>query len=68
MLHAVDADTHYSGARFIHEEYVEDFWEEFLYCWVTTYVDFPEVVKAAQGSVFTSKVWNNISANQGIAV
>lgn len=68
LLHVIDADTHYSSARFLPGESTKEIWETFLHCWTLLYTGFPDSVKADSGSVFTSKEWNKLVSDAGIAI
>ena len=68
VLHLIDADTRDSAATFLGGESTEDVWNAFLTCWVSTYVSFPDSVKADHGSLFTSAKWNKHADNSGMAV
>ena len=68
VLHVIDKDTHYSAARFLEGKSTEQVWQTFLLCWVSTYVGYPDILKADAGSVFTSRKWNKLTAEVGVAV
>lgn len=65
--HVVDTDTHYYAAKILDGEST-DKWNAFLQCRVATYVGFPDIVKADSGSVFTSRKWNKLVADAGVAI
>ena len=57
LLHIVDLGTNYFAARFLAAEDARTVWNTFLYAWVTIYLGFPQEILTDQGSVFTSKEW-----------
>lgn len=61
-------DTRYSAARFLSGEPTQEVSDAFVQCWVTIYVGFPDVMEADQGSLFTSKLWNENAAIAGVAM
>lgn len=68
ILNVVDVDTRYSAASFLDGESTEDVGEPSLLCWVSTYMGYPDIVKGDSGSVFTSRKWNKLADNVGVAI
>lgn len=68
VLHVIDADTHYSAARFLLGESTKDVWNAFIECWASVYLGFPDILKADRGSVFTSRAWSKLSTEDGMAI
>lgn len=66
VLHAVDAGTTFSSARFLSAENTETIWNTFLYAWVTMYVGIPEDMLADHGSAFTAKNWEDYCKAAGV--
>ena len=65
-LHVVDLHTHFSAAGFLQRQTVDDVWTTLLTIWACVYPGLPHVIKADQGSVFTSQRWHDILSLSGI--
>ena len=65
-LHVVDLHTHFSAAGFLQRQTVDDVWTTLLTIWACMYPGLPHVIKADQGSVFTSQRWHDILSLSGI--
>ena len=65
-LHAVDVGTHYQNAVFLKGESVQHVWEALIECWASVYIGFPNKLRTDQGSVFTSKAWDELTRLHGI--
>lgn len=68
VLHVVDIQTHFSAAAFLPDESLESVWLTFLKCWASVYTGFPDVIKADQGSVFTTPRFGQIASSAGINI
>jgi hypothetical protein len=66
VLHVVDLHTHFSAAGFLQRQSVDDVWITLLTIWVCVYPGLPNVIKADQGSVFTSSRWRDIVSLSGV--
>lgn len=66
VLHVVDTHTGYQNVALPKSMSAEHVWEAFLETWVTVYVGYPNRIRTDQGSVFTSKYWDSITALHGI--
>ena len=58
------ADT--IAAGFLQRQTVDDVWTTLLTIWACVYPGLPHVIKADQGSVFTSQRWHDILSLSGI--
>ena len=68
ILHVVDAQTNYQNAVLLKGQSTEQVWDAFVEAWSTVYVGYPNKIKVDQGSVFTSKKWEELSSSHGIEV
>lgn len=57
-IHIAEVNTHYSGARFVLGESVDEVGETFLHFWVSTYTGSPDTFQSESKSLLTSKRWN----------
>jgi len=67
-LSVVDVGTNFIVARFLTAESAEVVWNTFLYCWVLLYTGFPSSMLTDQGSIFTSKDWEENCKNAAISL
>jgi hypothetical protein len=65
-LHVIDLHTHFSAAGFLQRQSVDDVWTTLLAIWVCVYPGLLNVIKADQGSVFTSARWRDIASISGV--
>lgn len=66
ILHVVDTHTGYQNVGLPKSLSAQHVWDAFLEAWVTVYLGITNRIRADQGSVFTSKFWDNITAVHGI--
>ncbi|CDF34787.1 unnamed protein product [Chondrus crispus] len=66
ILHVVDTHTGYQNVALPKSLSARHVWDAFLEAWVTVYVGIPNRIRADQGSVFTSKFWDDITTLHGI--
>jgi hypothetical protein len=62
----VDVETNFSSAIFLNGESTEAVWDAFMKCWKSLYVGFPDAFRVDAGSVFTSELFQRLSASHGI--
>ena len=67
VLHAVDSDTCFSAACFLHGESTDAVWNAFMKIWVSPYLGYPDEVRCDQGPQFRSKRWDDILRMAGIS-
>ena len=68
VQHVVDAGTGFQAARFLLAEDVASVWNTFLECWTTVYTNHPDKIHVDQGSVFTSKTFQDLCAVNSIEI
>lgn len=66
VLHVVDTHTGYQNVILPKSLSASEIWDAFLEAWVTVYVGYPNRIRADQGSVFTFRFWNDVTALNGI--
>ena len=66
ILHVVDTHTGYQNVGLPKSLSAQHVWEAFLEAWVTVYVGMPNRIRADQGSVLTSKFWDDVTALHGV--
>ena len=66
VLHVVDTHTGYQNVALPKSLTAQHVRDAFLEAWFTVYVGIPHRIRADQGSGFTSKFWDNITAIHGI--
>ena len=64
----VDTHTHFSAAIFIPSKSTKDIWNNFLACWVTAYVGYPDKLRIDQESAFTGKGFTELVQKEGIEI
>lgn len=67
-MNIVKSDAHYSVAILLPLKFTDDEWNKFLQCWVSIYVEFPEILKEDHGSVITSAKCNKYASDYGIEI
>ena len=67
-LHVVDTRTHFSAAVFLTSQSVDGVWDAFITAWATVYTGYPNVIRADQGSIFTSPRWKKLMDATGITL
>lgn len=66
VLHIVDTYTGYQNIGLPKTLSAQHVWDTFLEAWVTVYVGYPNRIRGEQGSVFTCKLWGDVTSIHGI--
>ena len=62
----MDLQTNFCAARFLNGESLDEVRSTFLHCWASIYTGYPDVIKADQGSIFTTPRFEDLTSNTGI--
>lgn len=68
IIHVVDVQTNYQNAGLFKGQSTEDVWDVFVEERSSVYLGHPSKIKVDQGSVFTSKKWEELSSSHGIEI
>ncbi|CDF36991.1 unnamed protein product [Chondrus crispus] len=66
ILHVVDTRTNFQNVALLKGQSACYVWYAFVKAWSSVYVGYPNRMGADQGSVFTSKLWEDVTLMHGI--
>lgn len=68
LLHIVDTHKRFENAVLLKEESTRDAWDAFVETWASVYIHYPNRIRSYRGSVFTSKIWKDMTSLHGTGI
>ena len=66
VLHVVDTATNFQNAVFLKSKSTDDIWNDFIDCWTSVHVGFPEIIRLDRESSFTSDQFRKNAKTVGV--
>lgn len=66
VLHIVYIETGFQNAIFITDKKAPSLWNDFINCWASAYVGFPETIRLDRETSFISKKFRQNAQDLGI--